>query len=103
MKFKKETNRLCPHCKKHTPHKVSNQKNKAKGATHPQSAGSKSRAKKRGEWRGHGNLGKYSKPPKPKMSGKKSSKKTDLRYECKECGKKHMQKSGLRAKKIEFI
>jgi len=30
------------------------------------------------------------------------SKKTDLRYECKECKKTHMQKKGFRAKKVEF-
>jgi len=103
MKLAKERRRLCPHCKKHTVHKVSNQKNKAKGSSKPQSQGSKSRAKKRGEWRGHGNLGKYSKPPKPKLSGKKTSKKTDLRFECKECKKKHVQRTGFRAKKIEFV
>jgi len=69
------------------------------------SFGSKSRARRRGEWRGLGNLGKYSKPPitKFKMTGKKNSKKTDFRYECSLCNKKHGQKKGIRARKVELI
>ena len=49
-------------------------------------------------------LGRYSKPAisKFKMTGKKSTKKTDLRYECKTCKKIHLQKSGFRTKKLEF-
>ena len=49
-------------------------------------------------------MGRYSKPAitKFKMTGKKSSKKTDLRYECSECKKQHTQSKGFRAKKIEF-
>lgn len=77
-------------------------KKRAKGSAHPLTVGSKSRTRKRGQWRGYGNLGKYSKPPKPKMSGKKQSKKTDLRYECTVCKKKHIQKKGIRAKRVEF-
>ncbi|MBS3158151.1 hypothetical protein J4206_02600, partial [Candidatus Woesearchaeota archaeon] len=37
-----------------------------------------------------------------KMTGKKSTKKTDLRFECKECKKQHVQRYGFRAKKVEF-
>jgi len=37
------------------------------------------------------------------MTGKKMSKKTDLRYTCSVCGKTHMQSKGFRAKKIEFV
>jgi len=60
--------------------------------------------RKRGEGRGKGNVGKLSKGAltKWKRYGKKSSKKTDLRYECKECKKIHMQKKGIRAKRVEF-
>jgi ribosomal protein L44E len=49
-------------------------------------------------------MGRYSKPAitKFKMTGKKSSKKTDLRYECSICKKQHMQKKGFRAKRLEF-
>jgi large subunit ribosomal protein L44e len=66
--------------------------------------GSKLRAKRRGLARGTGNKGRYSKPAisKFKMTGKKVTKKTDLRYECGTCKKQHMQRQGFRAKKVEF-
>ena len=66
--------------------------------------GSKIRAKRRGLARGQGNRGRYSKPAisKFKMTGKKTSKKVDLRYECKECKKQHVQRKGFRAKTVEF-
>ncbi|MBW2999086.1 50S ribosomal protein L44e [Candidatus Woesearchaeota archaeon] len=102
MKLPKIVKRLCPHCKKHTEHKVSQTKKKnASSLTY----GSKVRARKRGRARGHGNLGRYSKPAvtKFKMTGKKITKKTDLRYACKECKKMHGQKKGFRAKRVEFI
>jgi ribosomal protein L44E len=103
MKQPKEIMRLCPFCNKHTKHIVSQSKRKAKGTTHPMSKGSKKRTMLRGEWRGTGNLGKYSKPPKPKMVGKKMTKKTDFRYQCSVCKKSHAQKKGKRAKKVEMI
>ncbi len=102
MKLPKLAKRLCPHCKKHTEHKIAqNKKKTASSLTY----GSKVRAKRRGKARGAGNQGRYSKPAvtKFKMTGKKVTKKTDLRYECKECKKKHMQKSGIRAKRVEFV
>ena len=102
-KYPKTIKRFCPFCRKHTEMKVTQAKKKTRGTSHPQSWGSKIRAKKRGKARGFGNLGRYSKPPKPKMTGKKQSKKTDFRYECKECKKQHMQKKGRRAKKVEFV
>ena len=66
--------------------------------------GSKVRARRRGLSRGFGNRGRYSKPAitKFKRTGKKSTKKTDLRYECKVCKKVHAQNKGFRAKRIEF-
>ena len=104
MKVPKVTKRLCPHCKKHTEHKITNAKRRTPNSAHPMSYGSKKRAKLRGQARGTGNLGRYSKPAisKFKMTGKKVSKKTDFRYQCKECKKSHVQKKGVRAKKIEF-
>ena len=101
MKLPKTMNRYCPYCKKHTNHKVSpNKKKSPRSMTY----GSKLRARRRGSARGIGNMGRYSKPAitKFKMTGKKSSKKTDLRYECTVCKKQHMQKKGFRTKKIEF-
>ncbi|MFO8016126.1 MAG: 50S ribosomal protein L44e [Candidatus Woesearchaeota archaeon] len=101
MKLPKTARRLCPFCGKHTEHKVKQSKKKnASSLTY----GSKYRARKRGKARGYGSMGRYSKPAisKWKMTGKKSTKKTDLRYECKECKKAHMQKFGIRSKKVEF-
>ena len=101
MKLPKTVKRYCPYCKKHTEHSILQAKKKARSSL---SYGSKVRARKRGRARGHGNLGRYSKPAisQFKMTGKKASKKTDLRYQCKECKKQHIQKKGFRAKRIEF-
>lgn len=102
MKKPKIVKKYCPKCKKHTEQKISQNKRKTPS---PLTYGSKYRARKRGQARGHGNLGRYSKPAisKFKLTGKKLSKKTDLRYECKECKKSSMQKKGIRAKKVEFV
>lgn len=102
MKIKKAIKRYCPYCKKHTEHKVTQNKKKSPSSL---TYGSKIRARKRGKARGYGNLGRYSKPAisKFKMTGKKQSKKTDLRYECTVCKKSHMQASGIRAKRVEFV
>ena len=102
MKFPKTVMRLCPYCRKHTEHKVSMAKKRTRASAHPMSWGSKLRAQLRGRGRGYGNLGRYSKPSKPKMTGKKQSKKTDLRYECGNCGLMHVQRAGFRVKRIEF-
>ena len=77
-----------------------NKKKQASSLTY----GSKVRARRRGKARGVGNLGRYSKPAvtKFKMTGKKQSKKTDLRYQCTKCKKTSVQREGFRAKKIEF-
>ena len=97
----KTVKRYCPFCRKHTEHKVSQSKKRAPSSL---TYGSKVRARRRGQARGIGNRGRYSKPAisKFKMTGKKATKKTDLRYECKECKKTHMQRKGFRAKRIEF-
>ncbi len=103
MKLPKLKMRYCPFCKKHTKHKVTQSKKRTRSTAHPMSWGSRLRVEQRGQARGHGNTGRYSKPPKPKMQGKKQTKKTDLRYECEVCKKQHMQSSGFRAKKLEFV
>lgn len=94
--------RFCPTCRKHTEQKVALTKKKAASSL---SYGSKVRARLRGKARGMGNLGRYSKPAVTqfKMTGKKQTKKTDLRYQCKNCNKQSMQKKGWRTKKIEFV
>lgn len=100
MKVPKKMNRYCPKCNKHTEHKVYASKKTGKRGTLKH--GSIARARKRGH-RGMGNLGRWgSKPTKPKMSGKKTSKKTDFRFECSNCKKSWVQFTGTRARKIEF-
>lgn len=102
MKVPKAVRRYCPYCRKHTEHKLTQSKKKNPGSL---TYGSKYRARLRGKARGYGNLGRYSKPAitKWKMTGKKQTKKTDFRYECKVCKKSHAQKKGFRAKRIEFV
>src|SRR3989344_9666670 len=99
MKMPKVVKRYCPHCKKHTEHKVSQNKKKQPSSM---SYGSKVRARLRGKARGKGNLGRYSKPAVTqfKMTGAKQTKKTDLRYECKGCKKIQSQTKSIRAKKM---
>ncbi len=102
MKKPKVIKRHCPYCRKHTEHAVYSSKKKAPRSM---SAGSKVRARGRGRARGAGNKGRYSKPAisKWKMTGKKPTKKIDLRYECKVCKKAHVQRKGIRAKRLEFV
>jgi len=102
MKVPKSVRRLCPYCKKHTEQKISQAKKKTPGSAHPMSKGSQ---KRRDFNKGIGNLGtRGSKPAlsKFKMTGSKQSKKSDFRYECSVCKKQHIQKKGIRAKKIEI-
>ena len=102
MKVPKNVRRHCPKCSKHTEHKVAQAKRKGRSSTHPLSRGGTPRVRARGQRRGAGNLGRYSKPTKPKMSGKKLSKKTDMRYTCTACNKTTTQSTGTRAKKVEL-
>ena len=103
MKMPKLTKRFCKHCKTSTDQKIDQYKPVGKrGAL---SKGSIARAKRRGLGRGAGNKGKYGSKPaisKFKRTGAKLSKKTTLRYTCNACKKSSQQKSGFRAKKIEF-
>ncbi len=105
MKIPKTVKRHCPYCKKHTEHTISIAKKKGMGSVHTQSRGSYTRNRARGAWRGAGNQGRFSRKAmgSRKMSGKKLSKKTDFRYECKVCGKQHTQRTGMRAKKVELV
>lgn len=102
MKKPKKVRRYCKYCKKHTEHKVFNISSaKPRGALR---RGSIIRAKKRGLGRGYGNLGKWgSKPPVSKFKRRtKSTKKTNLIYECSVCKKKTTQKKGKRTSRIEI-
>jgi len=101
MKLPKKTKRLCPKCKKHTEHKISQVSTGHKrGAL---KRGSKERAKKRGAARGFGNWGKWNKPAVTKFKRKtKSTKKTNTMYTCKVCKKSHMQKKGIRTSRVQI-
>ena len=102
MNLPKSIKRLCKYCKKHTVHTLSLAKKKERSSL---KKGSIARARKRGLGRGYGNLGKYGSKPaisKWKRTGAKISKKVDLRFKCKECGKTSVQKAGFRAKKTIF-
>jgi len=104
MKLPKTRKKYCPTCKKHTEHKIIEGKKKTRGSAHPLSWGSKVRIKGRGHL-GVGNHGKYSKPAitKWRMAGRKTSKKTDLRFQCGVCKKMHAAAGGgFRARKVEF-
>jgi ribosomal protein L44E len=100
MKIPKETKRFCPHCKKRTDQKI-----KSVGTGFSRGAmrrfGGKARAKLRGIGVGIGNLGKWSKPAISKNKRKsKTTKKTNIMYTCKVCGKSKYQKKGQRAGKV---
>lgn len=99
MKIPKKTQRYCPYCRKKTEHKIKNISAGAKrGAL---KRGSKQRATLRGRARGIGNLGRWSKPAVSKFKRKsKTTKKTNLLYTCKKCGKSKYQKKGKRAGRV---
>ena len=102
MKVPKIIKRYCPKCKKHTEQKVTSAKKRPPFAAHPIAKFAKSRT---GYGKGIGNLGKFGSKPaisKFKLAGKKTSKKTDFRYQCAVCKKSTVQKKGVRARKVEF-
>ena len=95
MKIPKTTKRYCPYCRKKTEQKIKLVSTGSKRGT--LTRGSKSRARLRGQSRGIGNKGKYSKPAVSKFKRKsKTTKKTNMMYTCNECGKSKYQKKGIR-------
>jgi len=102
MKLPKETNRYCPHCRKHTKQIISTAKQKARSATRPLSRGSKARVKLRGLTTGTGNKGKYSKPAVKAWKRKtKVTRRIGILYKCKVCGKAKGTKKAIRSGRIE--
>lgn len=102
MKLPKTTKRYCSKCKTHTEQKITTAKRRTAGSAHPLAQFGKKRAE---YGKGHGNLGRYGSKPAVgnfKMTGKKGSKKTDLRYQCVECKRITTQAQGIRAKRVEF-
>ncbi len=100
MKLPKQIKRYCKKCKKHTLHKLSAVKGKERGSL---KKGSIARAKKRGRGQGYGNKGKWGSKPaisQFKMTGAKTSKKTNLKFTCDICKKSSLQRKGIRMKKM---
>ena len=103
MKIPKNKKAYCKKCKKHTLHKVT--ENKTTGSRGSLKRGSITRAKKRGLGRGFGNLGIYGSQPaisKRKRTGSKTSKKTALKLTCTVCNYAHILQR-KRSKKLEFV
>ncbi|MBR9682851.1 MAG: 50S ribosomal protein L44e [Candidatus Aenigmarchaeota archaeon] len=93
MNIAKAQRRYCPICKKHTDHDVKKVSvGKAKGAM----AQGQRRFKRK--LRGFGSFPK----PNPKDRAK-PTRKLDLSYKCKDCGKAHNVGKGYRVKKFELI
>lgn len=92
MKYPKVVRIYCPYCKSHQLHEVEFSKKRPRGAmTHGQ------RIFKR-KMRGYGSF-----PKENPGKREKSSRKVDLRFKCKNCGRAHMKGKGFRAKKLEFV
>jgi large subunit ribosomal protein L44e len=90
MKMPKKVRIYCPYCRKHTDHSVEQAKKKPR------------RKMAQGQRRFKEKLKGYGSFPRPKPSYEKPTRKLDLRYKCKECGKKHMKGKGFRVKKFEI-
>lgn len=102
MKVPKLLKKYCPKCKQHKEMTISLNKQQGKNKVHPLSRGSKRRNRLRGNFRGVGNKGSFSRGAmaKWKRFGAKKSKKVNLKLKCKECGKSILL-IGNRAKKVE--
>lgn len=103
MKKPKVIRRFNPKLGKHTEHTLKQVKSKGRNSARPMSRGSKTRTAARGVRRGTGNLGRYSRPTNPKMSGKKRSKRIAFVFTCNESGYAHQSNAGKRAKKVELV
>tara|TARA_Y100000310_G_C20628406_1_gene787214 strand:+ start:283 stop:642 length:360 start_codon:yes stop_codon:yes gene_type:complete len=101
MKLPKKTKRYCPYCKKQTEQKITLL---STGQNRPATKrGSKQRARKRGEARGKGNLGRWSKPATSKFKRKtKSTTKKVFMYTCSVCKKSKQAKKGIRAGRAQL-
>ena len=91
MKYPKTITTYCPYCKNHTEHTVELAKKKTR------------RDMAQGQRRVLRKLKGYGSFPRPKPDYEKATKKVDIRYKCKVCGKKHTKGSGWRAKKFEIV
>ena len=90
MKVPKIQRIYCPFCRKHTEHELEIVKKKQRSNM------------AQGQRRFLDKLKGYTSFPRSKPDYEKSTKKMDLRYKCKECGKKHIKGQGFRIKKFEI-
>lgn len=94
MKIPKKTKRYCPHCKKHTEQSIVQVKSKPRPKT-------KKHALKLGVRRHARKISGYHGSTSPKVKPVKTSKKVNIYFECKECGKKTYKQNQIRSKKIK--
>jgi large subunit ribosomal protein L44e len=90
MKIKNEMNKYCPKCNSYTIHQVQVYK---KGKDRPMAEGKRRLSRKT---RGYGS---FPKPIQKRFA--KTTKKTVLKWKCKECGY-IVQSKGMRLKKVEI-
>ena len=91
MKRPRTIKRYCPTCKKHTDHEVDRVKKKRASEL------------KWGQRRFRKVTAGYGGFPRPKPEGReKPTKRVNLKYKCKNCGKAH-QCASIRAKKFELV
>ena len=91
MKYPKVVRIYCVYCRKHTEHTVELAKKRTRSTM------------SQGQRRFLRILKGYKSFPRPKPDHEKVTKKVDIRYKCKVCGKKHTKGSGWRAKKFEIV
>ncbi len=93
MKIPKIQRKYCPFCRKHTEHEV-----------HRVGVGKKKSSLSAGQRRFLRKMKGYGSFPRTNPKGReKPTRKLDLRYKCKECGKMHVIGEGFRIKKFEFV
>ena len=98
MKIPSEMRTLCPFCNKHTVHKVHIEKIRQRSGG--KTIGARRQAR---HTRGYGNKGRYSKRPVASRNMRtKTTRKTDLRLKCVDCGKQIIR-SRPRAKRVEIL
>ena len=92
MEVPKTQKRYCPYCRKHTIQTI---RRIGIGKIKRRMAEGQRRFKRK--MKGFGSF------PRPNPKGRaKPTRKLDLRYKCKECGKEHMIGKGFRTKKFEI-
>ncbi|MFP4045523.1 MAG: 50S ribosomal protein L44e [Candidatus Aenigmatarchaeota archaeon] len=93
MKIPKVQKKYCPKCDKHTEHELRKEKVGARN----RSILSKGERRRVRRSKGHGNSS-YSKG----VAGEKPTRKVDLRYKCRECGREQIIGKGFRVKRLEI-